>query len=86
MVEPTGRINCLGITKEEYEDLEYPGYKAKMMVSLVNSANGNLRQIQVEHHGDYTDGEKKILERIERREENLKGMQETFKDEKDTER
>ncbi len=81
MVEPTGRINCLGITKEEYEDLEYPGYKAKMMVSSVNSANGNPRQIQVEHHGDYTDAEKKILEQFERGEENLKGMQETFKDE-----
>ena len=41
--------------------------------------------IQVEHRGEYTDAEKKILDQIKRRKENLKGMQETFKDE-DSER
>lgn len=79
MVEPTGKINYLGITKEEYDNPEYPGYKAKIMVSSVNSANGNPRQIQVEHHGDYTDGEKLILKQIEKRKKNLEKMQEAFK-------
>ena len=80
MIEPTGRINYLGITREEYDDPRYPGYKAKMMASKVASHG-----IQVEHRGDYTDAEKKILGQIKRRKENLKGMQETFKDE-DSER
>ena len=56
-----------------------------MMISSINLANGDPRQIQVGHHGDYTDAEKRILEQIERKKENLKGMQETFKDE-DSER
>ena len=80
IVEPTGKTNYLGITKEEYDDPRYPGYKAKMMASKVVSHG-----IQVEHHGEYTDAEKKILDQIKRRKENLKGMQETFKDE-DSER
>ncbi len=80
MIESTGKVNYLGITKKEYEDPEYLGYKAKMMSSKVASQG-----IQVEHHGDYTDAEKKILDQIKRRKENLKGMQETFKDE-DSER
>ena len=80
IVEPTGKTNYLGITKEEYDDPRYPGYKAKMMASKVVSHG-----IQVEHRGEYTDAEKKILDQIKRRKENLKGMQETFKDE-DSER
>ena len=81
MVEPTGEINYLGITKDEYDDPEYPGYKAKMMASNVVS-----RGIQVEHHGDYTRMEKKVLKKLSRKQENLKEMQDTFKDEEDTER
>ena len=54
------------------------------MISAIKSPDGP-RQIQVEHHGDYTDAEKKILNQIKRGKENLKGMQETFRDE-DSER
>ena len=77
--------NYLGITEEDYNNPKCLGYKAKMMISSINLANGDPRQIQVGHHGDYTDAEKRILEQIERKKENLKGMQETFKDE-DSER
>ncbi len=77
--------NYLGITEDDYNNPKCLGYKAKMMISSINLANGDPRQIQVGHHGDYTDAEKRILEQIERKKENLKGMQETFKDE-DSER
>lgn len=77
--------NYLGITEDDYNNPKCLGYKAKMMISSINLANGDPRQIQVGHHGDYTDAEKKILDQIKRRKENLKGMQETFKDE-DSER
>ena len=77
--------NYLGITEDDYNNPKCLGYKAKMMISSINLANGDPRQIQVGHHGDYTDEEKRILEQIKRKEENLKGMQETFKDE-DSER
>ena len=77
--------NYLGITEDDYNNPKCLGYKAKMMISSINLANGDPRQIQVGHHGDYTDAEKRILEQIERKKENLKGMQETFRDE-DSER
>lgn len=83
IVEPNGKTNYLGITKEEYDDPEYLGYKAKMMISTINSLEGSPRQIQVEHHGDYTDAEKEILKQIKRKKANLKDMQETFRDEDD---
>ena len=89
IIPEINRTNYLGITEEEYNNPEYLGYKAKMMVSTVNLANGDPRQIQVEHHGDYTDEEKRILrlnkEAGKKAEENLKKMQKTFKDE-ETER
>ena len=77
--------NYLGITEDDYNNPKCLGYKAKMMISSINLANGDPRQIQVGHHGDYTDAEKKILNQIKRGKENLKGMQETFRDE-DSER
>ena len=77
--------NYLGITEDDYNNPQRLGYKAKMMISSFNLSNGEPRQIQVEHHGDYTDAEKQILKKLEREKENLKGMQETFKDE-DSER
>ncbi len=81
MVEPTGEINYLGITKDEYDDPEYPGYKAKMMASNVVS-----RGIQVEHHGDYTRMEKKFLKQKQRANESLKMMQKAFEDNEESER
>ncbi len=81
MVESTGKMNYLGITKEEYDDPEYPGYKAKMMASKVVSHG-----IQVEHHGDYTRIEKKFLKQEQRANESLKMMQKAFEDDEDTER
>ena len=48
------------------------------MISAVASPNGP-HQIQVEHHGEYTDEEKIILKQIEKMKKNLKEMQEAFK-------
>ena len=79
------RINSYGISAEQYYSPNSEGYKAKIMISAYDSPNGP-RQIQVEHRGDYTDEEKKILKELSRKQENLKEMQETFKDEEDTER
>ncbi len=92
VIPEIGGTNYLGITEDDYKNPKCIGYKAKMMVSSVDLANGDPRQIQVEHHGDYTDEEKRILEvkrqnreRNRRAEKNLEEMQEIFKDD-DSER
>ena len=74
-------MNYLGITKDEYSNPNFLGYKAKMMVSKLVSHG-----IQVEHHGDYTDREKNILKGLSRNQKNLKEMQDIFRDEDDAER
>lgn len=81
------RTNYIGITEDDYNNPKCLGYKAKMMISSINLANGDPRKIQVGHHGDYTDEEKEILEvkrqdreRNRRAEKNLEEMQEIFKD------
>ena len=84
VIPEIGGTNYLGITEDDYNNPNFLGYKAKMMISAIKSPDGP-RQIQVEHHGDYTDEEKRILNQIKRGKENLKGMQETFRDE-DSER
>ena len=81
IIEDGGRVNYLGITKDEYSNPNFLGYKAKMMVSKLVSHG-----IQVEHHGDYTDREKNILIGLSRNQKNLKEMQDIFRDEDDAER
>ena len=79
-----GMINSYGISEEQYYNPNSKGYKAKIMISAYDSPNGP-RQIQVEHRGDYTDEEKKILNQNKMQskiaEDNLKSMQDMFKDE-----
>lgn len=77
-VDSTGKINSIGITEDDYNNPKCLGYKAKMMISAVASPNGP-HQIQVEHHGEYTDEEKIILKQIEKMKKNLEEMQEAFK-------
>ena len=54
--------NTIGITKEQFYDSDYPGYKQKIMISAYPK-DGKPRYIVVETRGDYTNEEKAKLVR-----------------------
>ena len=81
IIPENGIINKMGITEKQFNDPSYEGHKEKYMVSAYKDGEGNSRLIRVETKGDFTQEEKKEIDRIMRAKQDLEKMQKAFEEE-----